>query len=73
MKSIGLLSAAAGFALLALSGAASAAPNSSPLPSLSTLSAGANSVEQVQYWRHRRCHWVKHCSHYRCWHRRVCH
>ena len=67
MKSIGLLSAAAGAVLLGLAGSASAAPIGTSLPSLNTLAATEGSVEQVQYWRHRRCHWVRY--HYR-WHRR---
>jgi hypothetical protein len=74
MKSFGLLSIAAGAVMLGLSGAASAAPISSALPSLGTLSATEGSVEQVQYWRHRRCHWVKHCHRYgRCHWVRRCH
>ena len=71
MKSIGLLSFAAGALMLGLSAAANAAPAATPLPSLGTLSATEGSVSQVQYWRHRRCHWVKRCGPYRChWVRR---
>ena len=71
MKSIGLLSVAAGAIMLGLSGAASAAPISTPLPELNTLSASESNVQQVQYWRYRRCHWVKRCGPYRChWVRR---
>jgi hypothetical protein len=73
MKSIGLLSAVAGVMLFGLAGAASAAPISSSLPNLSTLSTSEGSVEQAQYWRHRRCHWVKHCGPYRCHWVRRCH
>lgn len=80
MNAIGLLSlaagarvlGAAGLMTLALSGAASALPMTSPLPALETL-ATEGSAEQVQYWRHRhrQCRWVKRCGPYRChWVRR---
>ena len=67
MKCIGLLSAAAGIIMFGLSGAASAAPIGTSLPNLSTLAATEGNVEQVQYWRHRRCHWVRYGHR---WHRR---
>ena len=71
MTSFSLSTVAAGALMLALSGAASAAPASSPLPSLTPLSASEGTVQQVNYWRHRRCHWVKRCGPYRChWVRR---
>ena len=63
MKSLGLLSAAAGAVLLGLTAAASAAPVGTGLPSLSTLSLTGSGVEPVNYWHHRRCHWVRHRGH----------
>ena len=78
MKTIGLASAVAGLALLAISGAARAAPAGTAMPNLATLSLGTLSaengaVEKVEYmrWRHRRCGWVRVCGPYRChWVRR---
>lgn len=78
MKSLGLLSAAAGVIMLGLSGAATAAPIGTSLPGLTTLAAaGEGSVEQVHYRRHRwhRWHNRRHCGfvwhrghrHWRCW------
>jgi hypothetical protein len=71
MKSLGLLSAAAGVIMLGLSGAANAAPIGTSLPALTTLAgASENGVEQVHYRRHRRhCGFVWHRGHrhWRCW------
>ena len=73
MKSLGLLSAAAGAIMLGLSGAASAAPIGTSLPALTTLAtSGEGSVEQVHYRRHRhRSHcgfvWHRGHRHWRCW------
>ena len=72
MRYLGLSSAVAGALMLGLSGAANAAPAGAALPSLTTLSSADGAVEQVQYWRHRHCHWVKRCGPYRCWWHRHC-
>ena len=65
MKSLGLMSVAAGAIVLGLSGAVSAAPIGTSLPSLTTLAtAGEGGVEQTHYRRHRRhCGWVWHRGH----------